>query len=190
MFAGRSQDGTAKFCSMRTWHSRPRPVWPTASGSWPGASPATTASTEAKSAFSEEVPEKFYKAACQKSPYRVITQKIRNKILSYHPVHKFSEFEDGTYNTYQLPCGNNTDSRCPNTTVEAWHNFAWRPEECSWSSVGEPIYSGFGLDYNALHEKYSNWTGHQPRQWLSKAVFIPGSGSDLTYVPGWQFNRL
>ena len=59
MFAGRLQDGTAKFCSMRTWHSRPRPVWPTASGSWPGASPATTASTEAKSAFSEAVPEEF-----------------------------------------------------------------------------------------------------------------------------------
>ena len=32
--------------------------------------------------------------------------------------------------------------------------------------------------YNGLH-LYND----KPRHWLSKAVFVPGSGSDLTYVP-------
>ena len=44
-----------------------------------------------------------------------------------------------------------------------------RPPGC------ELIYSGFGKPH------------FQPYQWLSKHVFIPGSGSDLTYVPNQDY---
>ena len=74
---------------------------------------------------------------------------------------------------HELPC-NTTYNECPPTAVGSPPTY-WvvHPQYCDLFTPKEPMYEH---------------TSNRSAQWLSKAVFIPGSGYDLTYVPGPQFN--
>ena len=71
---------------------------------------------------------------------------------------------------HELPCNTNY-TECPPSAVGSQ---GIRKQFCDWFTPKEPMYE---------HTEPNRTT-----QWLSKAVFIPGSGYDLTYVPGPQFN--
>ena len=88
---------------------------------------------------------------------------------------------------YKLPC-NNTYNECP-----LWE--AKYRQDCTWFTPKVPSYAGFDKQITGTEDdkelgKTYFITPQKSRHWLSKAVFIPGSGSDLTYVRGRPFELI